>query len=256
MNAHYDTLNEPATPDYVLAVIRDLHRQQCQYHPCTDPDVSLSFDTTILDWRDACDLLEWRELGHAYNEIFRIHCSDADWCAALEPSDKKCLADVCELVARHAKRPRIRPVSLFGSTSPEAGAFLTVRALLHDAGADADEIAPSTPLAPYTRRYCPLFLGPIARLAPGVLPDVQIHTPLYDAAISGMGIGFLLMRLGFLMAWLFNVYVLIPLGGFVLLVCHAATWVTGQCLLPSSVEFGELRTFRDLATAIAKGGTA
>jgi hypothetical protein len=54
-----------ATPAYVLDVIRDQHRQQCGYDPMADSDAELTFETTIAEWRDACDLLDWRRLGRA-----------------------------------------------------------------------------------------------------------------------------------------------------------------------------------------------
>jgi len=70
MNTRYPTIEEPATPEYVLAVLQDMHRQQCQYDSDAEPDVVLSFETSIAEWRDACDLLEWRGLGRAHNEVF------------------------------------------------------------------------------------------------------------------------------------------------------------------------------------------
>jgi hypothetical protein len=51
MNDHYPTADEPATPEFVLAVIRDIHRQQCQYDPEAQPDMSLTFDSTVAEWQ-------------------------------------------------------------------------------------------------------------------------------------------------------------------------------------------------------------
>jgi hypothetical protein len=33
MEVHYPTVDEPATPEYVLAVLQDMNRQQCQNEP-------------------------------------------------------------------------------------------------------------------------------------------------------------------------------------------------------------------------------
>ena len=41
-------------------------------------------------------------------------------------------------------------------------AFLTIRSLLYKSGAPAGEIAPSTRLAPYARRFADVFLGPLS----------------------------------------------------------------------------------------------
>ena len=99
MDVLYPTIDQPATPEYALAVLRDMHRQQCQHDPEADAHAVLSFDTTVAEWRDACDLLGWRELGLAYNQIWGIACRDHEWHAVLEPPRFRRLAEVCQLIA-------------------------------------------------------------------------------------------------------------------------------------------------------------
>jgi hypothetical protein len=252
VEVHYPTIDDAATPEFVLAVLQDMHRQQCQHDPEADPVAVLSFETTVAEWRDACDLIGWRELGRAYNHLWGIACSDDDWRAVLEPSGQRRLADVCMLIAARVVRPRIRPSQLLGRTCAPAGAFLTIRSLLHEAGAPTGEITPSTPLAPYTRQFAEVFLGPISRLAPGALPPVRIRTPVYDAAISGMLAGMVCLLVGACSS-----LHLITIAGVALFAwCYALTWYAARCLLPASVEFGELRTFRDLAIVVAEGKPA
>jgi hypothetical protein len=252
VGVHYPTIDQPATPEYVLAVLRDMHRQQCQHDPEADAHAVLSFDTTVAEWRDACDLIEWRELGRGYNQIWGIACQDHEWRAVLEPPRVRRLADVCQLIAEHAARPVIRPSRMLGSTCAAAGAFLTIRSLLHEAGAPAGEIAPSTPLAPYTRRFAEVFLGPVARLAPGSLPPVRIRTPVYDVALWGM----LVAAVCLLVGPCSGMHLLTVLGVLSFTLAYALTWYAARCLLPASVEFGELRTFRDLAIVVAEGSPA
>jgi hypothetical protein len=249
VDLRYPSIDQPATPAYVLAVLRDMHRQQCQHDPEADSDAELSFDTTVAEWRDACDLIGWRELGRAYNQIWGIACRDHEWRAVLEPQRFRRLADVCQLIAGHAARPVIRPSRMLGSTCAPAGAFLTIRSLLHEAGAPAGEIAPSTLLAPYTRRFAETFLGPISRLAPGALPPVRIRTPVYDAAIWGILGATVCMIVGACS----GMHVLTAFGVLSFALAYALTWYAALCRLPASVEFGELRTFRDLAIVVAEG---
>jgi hypothetical protein len=248
----YPTIDQPATPEYVLAVLRDTHRQQCQHDPEADSYAVLSFDTTVAEWRDACDLLESRQLGRGFNQIWGIACPDAEWRSVLEPPRSRRLADVCQLIAVHAARRVIRPSRLLGRTCAPAGAFLTIRSLLHEAGAPADEIAPSTPLAPFTRRFGAVFLGPISRLAPGALPLVRIRTPVHDADIWGI----LVAAVCILVGPCSGIHLLTVFGVALFGLVYALTWYAARNLLPASVEFGELRTFRDLAIAVAKGGPA
>ncbi len=245
---YYDAVeHEPATPDYVLAVFRDWYGRD----PGADPDVDLSFETTVEEWREHDDLIDWQEFGRNLNAFWEIDCSDAEWKAVLEPARTKPLAAVCELIARHATRPRIRPSRWLGRTCAPAGAFLAVRSLLTEAGVDPREIAPSTPLAPYARRHWGTLLDVLTRLAPGALPPVRIRTPVHDAAVLGIVIG----AVGLLAGNCAGLPVVTIAGGVLYVSSFAATWIAARYLLPASVEFGNLMTFRDLAKLIAIAGT-
>ncbi|RLS52879.1 MAG: hypothetical protein DWH91_15545 [Planctomycetota bacterium] len=253
MEVHYPTVDQPATPYYVLAVLQDMHRQQCQHDPEADPDMVLSLATTVADWRNACDLVGWEELGRAHNDLWGVCITDSEWKEILEPAHNKRLEEVCELVASRITRPVIRPVRLLGGNCLPAGAFLTIRSLLCQAGERfASEIAPSTPLAPYARRYASVFLGPVSRLAPGSLPLVRIRTPVYDTAVWGILLAIVSLFVGACTGF----HSMVVIGLILYGTCYALTWYAARCLFPASVEFGELRTFRDLAVVVAEGKQA
>jgi hypothetical protein len=247
------TPDEPATPEYVLNVLRDQHRQEFAYDEDSDSSTELGFDTTVKDWLDAYDFLGWRDLAHALSREWRIDCSDAEWRAVLKPARSKRLSDVCGFIARRAIRPRVRYAGLLGAQCLAAGAFLTVRSLLARAGEDGDAIAPSTPLAEYTRRHCDLFLGPISRLSPGSLPLVRIQPSRTGSwATWAMLPGFIGLTVG-----AFGDLPFFVLGGVAVLVSAWSTsWFAAAYLLPRKVEFTGLKTFRDLAVAISIGDSA
>lgn len=250
MNVDYPTDSEPTTQEYVLAVFRDSYRQQCQFDCEAEPGVCISATTSIEDWRDACDLVEWKKLGRALNGVWEINVPDSEWYIALEPANEKRLDGVVAVIARHApRRPVVRPARLSGSVCKPAGAFLTIRSLLQRSGADAATISPSTPLAAYTRRYPNVFLGPISRLAPGALPAVRIRTPVHDAGVSSYMAGLLLVVL----AWASDLTLLTVVGGILLVTGWLLTWTAARYMRPASVSFGELLTFRDLATVVSGG---
>ena len=239
----------PATPEYVLSVIVDDHRQQSQYDPEADPDAVLTLDTTVAEWRNACDLVGWRGLGRALNDYWDIRCTDRQWETVLTPASQRTLRDVCSVIASHATRQVIRPVTLLGKPCDTAGAFLTVRSLLRQAGADVRPVRPSTPLAPYLRQHVEVFLGPISRLAPGALPPVEIRTPLYDRAVIGFVASLVLIILGWLVSPLCAALGAVSAGFF-----YALVWVAAKSR-PASVEFGGVQTFRDLAMVLAAART-
>ena len=249
MHERYPPILVDATADDILSVVRDMHRHQCTHDPEANPDISLSHDSTIAEWRDACDLLPWAKVAEAMNSYWSVTIPMAEWGDVLEPPKERRLGGVCELLARHAKLPRLWPATILGSRCAPGGAFLTIRSYLADAGADVSAVAPSTPLHEYTRRYPRVFLGPVSQLAPGALPLVKIRTPVYDAFIYGMVIGWVALMVG-LCAGLHAVALL---SGLTFAVCYAGVWTIGQWVLPRSVEFQGLSTFRDLSKIIAAG---
>jgi hypothetical protein len=250
MDVDYPPGEEPATPEYVLSVFQDWHRQACALDE-GDPSVTLGFDTTIHAWRDAYDLVGWRQLAEGLNGAFKIDCPIADWKRALVPPRKKTLRNVCELIARFACRPWVRAAPVLGCRGLSAGAFLTIRSLLHQAGANVDEIRPSSPLSPYTRRYASVFLGQIAMLAPGILPSVRVRrSSIQVTTMWGCGVAVVLMVVGMIGgAPLLTAVSIVLVLSFYLFMWTSAIWDK-----PDSVEFGELRTFRDLAKVIAAAG--
>ena len=247
----------PATPEYILDVIRDSHRQQCGYDPEADPAADLTFDTTIDEWREACDLFPAGKLGEYLNYEWGLEHSDSAWREVLEPSPPRNLRDLCQFIASSANRPVIEPVTILRSACLPAGAFLAIRSILRDNGANVDGLRPSTPLGDYARRFGWVFVGPISRLAPNSLPRVRVHVPWYNLATLILALGFLglliaplaclfLSLKGGAAAWM----ILTPFG---LVVSSLACMELVSRFPPSRVEFGSLRTFRDLATAIADG---
>jgi hypothetical protein len=88
------------TPDEVLAILVDQHRLQSQVDPEAEQDAVLTFDSSIADWRFACDLVGWRGLARALNEEWGMSLSLREWREILEPHDKRTLRILCETISR------------------------------------------------------------------------------------------------------------------------------------------------------------
>jgi hypothetical protein len=241
-----------ATPDYILDVIRDWHRQQCQFDGEVDPDAVLTFETTVAEWRWACDLLDWRRLGRALDAEWSLGRPDAAWRTVLKPAKQRTLRDVCEFIASGTVKPSIEPWRALGKSCFPAGAFLAIGSLLRQAGADVGRVLPSTPLDGYTRRHLRVFLGPISRLAPNALPAVRVSAPWHDLSATACALG-LLLGLVAVVAGRFVSPELTAGGGIVVLISWVGGWLASWLLPPPSVKFGSLETFRDLARAVAEG---
>ena len=218
----------PATAEYVLAVFRDQHRQDCSIEYDAEPQLELTFETTIGEWRFWCDLLDWRRLGRALDTGWKLGLPDSAWRAVLEPARCRTLRDLCSFIAQTAFMPSIEPVNILNSKCVNAGAFLAIRSTLEESGVNVDSVAPSTPLEPYARRHLEVFLGPIARLAPNSLPDVKVSRPLYELCFWGLIFGLLVAIAGSLIS------PIVPAGGL----CVAAAlvdWGLDQYSLYTSV---------------------
>ena len=249
MDENYPPILVDATPDDLLAILRDMHRQQCAFDGAADDRIILSRTSTIADWRQACDLIGWRGLAEAFNDIWAIDIPLDRWRAVLEPAKSHKLGEVCDLLSGYVKVPGVRPARLLGRECVPAGIFLTVRSCLASAGADVSDIAPSTPLAEYARRYAAVFLGPVSQLAPGKLPTVKISTPDYDACALICMLAFI----GIVVGNCIDLPLLTVGAVLVAMVAYLGLWIAARCTLPASVDFEGLVTFRDLCKALAAG---
>ncbi len=130
MEFQYETEKVPATPEYILSVIQDSYRFSCANDPEAEPGMELTFESSVEDWRLACDLLPWKKLGNALNEWFNISLDSAEWYLLLEPESDRKLREVCEAIAKIADREKIRPLKIFGQECTKGGIFLTIRSKL------------------------------------------------------------------------------------------------------------------------------
>jgi hypothetical protein len=250
-------------PDDVLAVLVEMHRQSSAVGE-SDPDAEIRFDTTIAEWREACDLLAARELGSGYNKYFGTGFSDEEWLRVLEPEDVRTLRDVCELVATQAAAPRREEMCVLGQACPAAGLFLTIRRELEAAEWDVTDLSPSSPLEPYLHGPHSL-VAILARLAPGKIPRVALQYGRTNTvvgrifawlAVVGL-LGTVLVMIGFGVASLFrfehsgNLY-FVSLAATALLVMVSIVGLGAiDRLHPPRILLGELTTFRDLCRSIA-----
>ena len=246
MTAQIDA--EQATPDYILDVIQDSYRQACQFDPEVEHGASLSFDTTIADWRSACDLLPWRPLSKALASWFVVDFTSEEWKSLLEPAKIKKLGPLCTAIAAKARRNRIKPITVFGKDCESAAIFLALRQMLSDAGADVSEIRPDTPLLEYTRTYPGVFLKDVSKLFPGALPDVKIAPPFCNLfTFFAFALCLILAGVGGCVAS----PRMAGIGATMAIFFLVAVWSFAKIRL-GTVTFGAASTFRDLVTILVR----
>jgi hypothetical protein len=232
------------TKEDVLAAIRDSYRFAERLDPEAEPGYELSLQSTVADWRNACDLLPTRELGHALNSWFNVPFSDLEWRSVLEPAKTARLGPVCELIASWAQAPTVSPYKILGTECWSAGAFLTIRSALSGQGIPAGDISPSTPLVDVAHDHLEAMVSVMGRVSPGALSVPEIN---YGIVCRLGRWCFLIATLTVLASpWVHNL-AYVSVAAIVisfLAVRHSAK----QAL--RAARFGDLVTFRDLANAV------
>jgi hypothetical protein len=162
------------------------------------------------------------------------------------------VAGLCRALAEFVEVPVIDPVPVLGRPCPAAGAFLLVRRILADAGADVSRLRPSSPLMPYVWLWPDVFRWHLPRVAPGRVPEVRFLNHRLTRRILGvvLGVGGLLFGL-----WLARAF---PWLGGLMVAVFLKVIVFDLLLTPVaarrrnwSVQFGGLYDFRDLAAVLA-----
>lgn len=246
MKSTVSNKEEPLTPEIVLAILRDSYVQQCQYDPEAESDMELTFESTIEDWRYACDLVAWKPLGRAMNKWFQVDYSDDQWHKVLEPADTKRLFGVCELISVKATRQAVVPLNIFGNRCLEAGAFVALRAALANSGIPVESLRPSTRLHPWVLKHWGGFSVAVGKVAPGVLPPVEIEKTLIQR------FSFWLFGLGLVASFvgLFVEHELASLVAGGALVSGLVLMLFVSRLSPKRVSFGKLETVGDVCRLI------
>src|SRR5688500_19621899 len=102
------------TSDEIFFIFVEEHRLCSPLDHEANPSFDLQPTSTIDDWIDARDLLPWDKLAKVYNDEFKISVDLETWKGVFEPSDKRTIKDVCDLIANHARIEIIKPVKVLG----------------------------------------------------------------------------------------------------------------------------------------------
>jgi hypothetical protein len=240
MTADYPTDTASATAEYVFDLFRDsaaVGSPRPAFADVADEPASLHCGRSA------------HELGWALEEILELDISDDELVRALEPWNRRTVREVCEFLAARMTRPVIRPWKHVAGDCLPAGAFLTVRSMFVEAGADPAEITPSTPLGPYLWLYHDL-VPDLTRLAPDRVP------PLTEGfSLPGVLCVVLAPVPLFLVMLLSKWGIELPVWVLLATIFGALPFTVSGIVLLLRAErrppLGELETFRDLAYCLA-----
>lgn len=257
MTIDYPIDQVPATPEYALELLEDLHRFEIL-------DERPTFEMTISDLAAYLNdtILFWKELARSLRSHLGLDIPIHEWKAALSPMRKHTVRDLCEFIAsRMGTRPAIRPWKCIIGECRPAGAFLTMRSLLARSGTDVANIAPSTPLRGHIRRGGN-WLKELWRMAPMRIPCLVFHyRPWWQRLPIGLffyplalfaPLGLLFMAWGIVGLFMKPEMVSLLLAAVAMLGIGVLSFrFASRTNRPSDVSFEGCRTFRDLSYAIA-----
>jgi hypothetical protein len=232
-------------PTEILQIIHANYRQQQQYDDIVLKDQEFTFDTTIADWQDICDLVGTSELWNYLNYYFRLNLDKQSWMTVLEPEDTKTLGNLCNFISSHADKEMIKPIKLFGSNCETAAIFKSLTAKLKDRGVDISDIRPSSQLEPLVKKYKSILIEEINQIDPTVLQPVNYKTNwVYK---WGLRTFMTLLFVTFFLAYKESKWAW--LTGGICLVGYIMIWI-GARLNPKQASFTDIHTVADLVRRI------
>jgi hypothetical protein len=155
------------TPLDILNIFKEQHRLCSPLDPEADPHAVLSFESTIEEWRDANDLIDWRPLSRVLNNEFNISVTDKEWDLVLTPSSDRTLNDVCQLIAKYSADQEIKPIKLLGQECLSSAVFRTLKKYLQRTGIDVSDLRPSTSITPFFEKHFSEMLGQTTIISKG-----------------------------------------------------------------------------------------
>lgn len=244
MNGQQAFVEAAATPEQILAIFQDW--QRLKWGEC-DKRHLLTFGTTVREWRDDGDLVDWQPLGKGLNQFFGTTFSKDEWRMVMQPEKLKTLRDVCALIATQASLPKVRPLKIFGKPCHTAPSFFALRFYLRRGGLEVAQLRPSTTLDRYLRLHTQTIIEVITKFAPGKLPPMKVR----------------FNRGHRLSAWACFAGLAALIAGGIL---EQSEWIVAGCLIaglgfvtltvfsnlpPASVRLEGMQTFGDICRLIA-----
>ncbi len=232
------------TPTEILAIFQANYLQQQELDPEVDPGEELTFDTTVAEWINICDLFEPRQLGEYFNYFFELNISIENWSSILLPGNIRSLKELCDFIALNAIKPLIKPVKLFGSECESAAIFRYLIERFKEKGIEVKDIKTSSLLEPFAKTNLGILIEEVNKVNSSTLPPVVYKSNyLYHFGGIFFAVVFLLIITSI---WFSNlVWVALSSICIGVLCC----WI-GSKYKPSQASFNEIVTFRDLITKI------
>jgi len=231
--------NSKYSPGEILQILNDFYNCQSAFDPEVFPGEILTFETTISEWREICDLVEPKKIARYYYDSFTLTTPLTEFENILLKSEAS-LNEFCRYIADNAVKQSISPILIMGQYCMSAAIFKTLTTNLEARGIDIQNIRPGTEFKPLFRKHGGVILEEVSKLAPGSLSKFEY----VDNWISKTGSAFFLLFFFSIIivpiVWHFHWLLLVPL------IIAISLLVIGHKFSPAKEVIGGYDTVRDL----------
>jgi len=167
------TSKERYNPQDVFLILKEQHRL-CAELSLGIPDMVLTENMPIIDWRDASDLKRWRNLSVYLNESWQIEISENEWKKVFEPQTEKKLIGLCKLIAENSVKKKFKSKKIFGNDCLSAGIFYQIKEGLEKRGINTLNLKPSSKIKPFLTKHPSEILEEITQTGVSVIEQIEV----------------------------------------------------------------------------------
>lgn len=193
----------------ILQMLISQYQFAIEFDPVVNKGMDFNYESSIFDWRDACDLIEPKKLAKVYHKSFKLNRPISEFENILTDENNRTVSDFCEYIAKHAERQKIETIRLLGQNCQTASIFRTLKQNLSNNGADTRNIKPSSEINPFFMKYGGLLVDEVNKIAPGTISEFDFKQNWMSRI--GRNIMFVGILAMILIWWLWNFYWLLIL---------------------------------------------
>jgi len=228
------------TSDEILQILIDFYNFQSNFDSEVDKGHDITFQTTIEEWRNICDLVELNKLAKYYYELFELKTNQSDLIDMFSGKNECTLREFCEYIAQHASKEKINPVMSLGASCQEAAIFKTLKIKLEEKGIDTKNFKPSTEFIPFFNKHAAEVVEIVSKLSPGSFTEYNIKNNVINRIGAVLFLFAIVILIGSSILHKFTWFLFIPLAVALLLL------FIGNKLKAAQYEIGGYHTIRDL----------
>lgn len=229
----------------ILEYFRADYIQRSAYDWAVEKGQELTFETSILEWREICDLVDVEDLWQYLDKLFKMDKSNKEWMQILKPENKVTLRELCEFIAINTAKIGVKPRKLFGKSCYSAGIFKALMTELESRGLNTRKIRPSSKLEPLVIDSKGGIVEIVNLLNPKALPPIEFRgSRMYEWGMEIMHWGFIALIITAFLSKSLTIFVSI-----ILIIAYLLIWI-GAGMKPQKAKYEGIETVRDLIKQI------